>query len=147
LNQFNNSFTVIFSTDCVIKMLAYGFHDYLTDKMNFFDSIIVVLSLLELTFTSANSTVSAFKSVRIFRIFRVLRVTRLIRQMEYMRIIIKVLSDSVQSFIYIFMLLMLFNFIYALLGMELFGRIGDSFLKYGIRQNFNDFTYSFMSVF
>lgn len=64
-----------------------------------------------------------------------------------MRIIIKVLSDSVQSFIYIFMLLMLFNFIYALLGMELFGKIGGSFLKYGIRQNFNNFTYSFMSVF
>jgi len=54
--------------------------EYLKDKMNVFDALIVSLSLFELfIFGNGGSAISAFRSVRIFRIFRVLRMTRLIR--------------------------------------------------------------------
>ena len=55
--------------------------EYIRDKMNVFDTIIVILSLVELFVFGGvgDSAISALRSVRIFRIFRVLRVTRLIR--------------------------------------------------------------------
>lgn len=68
-----------------MKMFAFGIGEYLSDKMNLFDAVVVSLSLVELFFFSGGgSAISAFRSVRIFRTFRVLRVTRLIRSLKYM---------------------------------------------------------------
>ena len=65
-----------------LKMFGMGVSEYLKDKMNIFDCIIVSLSLFELfIFGNGGSAISAFRSVRIFRIFRVLRMTRLIREL------------------------------------------------------------------
>ena len=85
--------------------------------MNLFDGSIVTISLVEIIFLSGGAkAVSAFRSVRIFRTFRVLRVTKLLRALAFMKVIIGVLSRSLQSFIYIALLLFLFIFIYSLLG-------------------------------
>lgn len=82
LNQFNFSFTIIFTIDMGLKLVGMGLVDYLRDKMNIFDGLVVTLSLVELAIGSGGSAISAFRSVRIFRTFRVLRVTRLIRSMQ-----------------------------------------------------------------
>lgn len=80
LNAFNFAFTILFTVDMASKLIGMGIVDYVRDKMNIFDAIIVILSLIELIFIGdGKSTLSAFRSVRIFRAFRVLRVTRLIR--------------------------------------------------------------------
>ena len=39
----------------------------------------------------------------------------------YMKIIMKVISNTIEKFIWIFFLLALFNYIYALLGMTMYG--------------------------
>jgi hypothetical protein len=57
----------------------------------------------------------------VFRTFRVLRVARLLRFMRSMAVIVGVISRSLESFFYIMVLLLLFNFIFALLGMQVFG--------------------------
>lgn len=76
----NITFTVIFGVEMLIKIIGFGLIDYFRDKINIFDSIIVMLSVVELAFFSNSSTgISAFRAVRIFRVFRVLRVTKLIR--------------------------------------------------------------------
>lgn len=64
-------------------MYQKGVKEYTKDTMNIFDSLIVILSILELIIFgySSGSGISAFRSVRIFRTFRVLRVTRLIRSL------------------------------------------------------------------
>lgn len=64
-------------------MFGMGVVEYLKDRMNIFDSIIVSLSLIELFIfgSGGGSAISAFRSVRIFRTFRVLRVTRLVRSL------------------------------------------------------------------
>lgn len=104
-------------------MYGMGVVEYLKDKMNVFDAIIVLLSLFELFFfgSGGGSAISAFRSVRIFRTFRVLRVTRMIRTLKIMQVIMKVVSNTISSFMYIFLLLILFNYIFALLGMQLYG--------------------------
>ena len=77
---------------------------------------------------------------------RGLRVTKLIRSLQYMRIIMIVMSKAIASFIYIFFLLMLFIYIFALLGKELYAN-KFNFDDVDPRANFNDFYHSVMSVF
>ena len=92
---------------------------------------------------SKGGSVSAFRSVRIFRTFRVLRVTRLIRSLEYMSIIIDVFSSTLESFIYMFLLMILFIYIYSLIGFQFYcGKFnGNS------QTQFDSFYFSFLAVF
>lgn len=73
-------FTIVFASEMVIKIIGFGFTlDYFRDKMNNFDAIIVILSIIELTLTThSNTGISSFRTIRIFRIFRALRITKLI---------------------------------------------------------------------
>lgn len=64
---------------------------------------------------------SGFSALRVLRIFRVLRVTRVIRGLQYMRIIIRVVSNTITSAMYIALLLLLFIFVYCILGMSVYG--------------------------
>jgi len=58
----------------------------------------------------------------------------------------RVISSTIEEFMYIFLLLILFNYIYALVGMQLFGgRFNMTDLP--TRMNFDDFFISFISVF
>ena len=75
------TFTYVFIVDMALKMFGMGVIEYLKDKMNIFDAMIVTLSMFDLfMFGNGSSASFAFKSARIFRIFRVLRMTRLIRE-------------------------------------------------------------------
>jgi len=104
-----------------LKILAIGIKKWAADRMNFMDGSIVILSCVELIFMSGGGALSALRSIRIFRIFRILRVARLLRGLKSMIQIVNVISRAMQSFIYMTMLLFLFIFIYALLGMQVFG--------------------------
>lgn len=87
--------------------------------MNCFDGTIVIISLVELLFfSSGGSALGAFRSVRIFRTFRVLRVTKLLKSLAFMKVIIGVVSRSMQSFIYIALLLFLFIFSKIILNIK-----------------------------
>eukprot|EP00347_Sterkiella_histriomuscorum_P004762 403359206 len=164
---FNLVFTYIFCMELLLKLAGLGIKKYFKDLMNYLDTAVVILSLIEIVVNSAQQeqnggksiskgSLSAFRAVRIFRTFRVLRVARLLRQLRSMQIIIGVIQRSIKSFIYIAFLLLIFVYIYALLGMTLFGDI----VKYPVgqnlsngnqgpvsRQNFKDFHNSFISVF
>ena len=141
LNDLNLIFTIIFCFEMGLKILGLGFFGYLLDPMNYLDGSIVILSIIEITvLNDGNNAISAFRTVRIFRTFRVLRVARLIRALKSMQEIISVIGRSISSFMYLAMLLVLFMFIYALLGIQLFGTIPN--ISY-----FNNFLNAFMSVF
>ena len=129
-----------------LKIVAIGLLKWLQDKMNYMDGGIVLMSLVEMIFLSGNGALSAFRSVRMFRTLRVLRVARLLRGLKSMMNIISVIQRSISSFVYLAMLLFLFIFIYALLGMQLFGgQFG--FLNGSNRYNFDSFNYSFVTSF
>ena len=141
LNDLNLIFTIIFCFEMGLKILGLGFFGYLLDPMNYLDGSIVILSIIEITvLNDGNNAISAFRTVRIFRTFRVLRVARLLRALKSMQEIISVIGRSISSFMYLAMLLVLFMFIYALLGIQLFGTIPNT-------SYFNNFLNAFMSVF
>jgi Ion transport protein len=116
--------------------------------MNYMDGTIVLLSLIELAFMSGKGALSALRSVRIFRVFRVLRVARLLRGLKSMVQIINVISRSISSFIYLALLLLLFVFIYSLLGMQVFGgTFTDPDVVGTIRYNYDSFVNAFITSF
>jgi len=63
-----------------------------------------------------------------------------------MKVIMKVLSNTIEKFIWIFFLLLIFCYIYALLGMNLYGG-HPVFNENGNRHNFNTFGNAFITVF
>ena len=124
LTMMNTIFTWIFIGEFSTKIIGLGVIKYMKDRMNYLDGVVVFLSIVEMVIESGSGggkNLSAFKAVRIFRIFRVLRVARLLKAMKSMQVILSVLMRSMNQFIYLFMLLMLFLFIYSLLGMQIFG--------------------------
>jgi Ion transport protein len=147
-NLANTVFTIIFATEMGLRIIAVGPYKYQADRMNYMDGTIVLLSLVELIFMSGNGAMSAFRAVRIFRVFRVLRVARLLRGLKSMLQIINVISRSISSFIYLAMLLMLFIFIYALLGMQIFGgTFTDPNVVGTVQYNFDSFNNAFVTSF
>lgn len=151
LSDLNLLFTVIFTIEMALKLFVFGLIGYMRDKINIMDAAIVILSLVEAIFLGGSSTgVKAFRTVRLFRTFRVIRVTKLLRSLAYMQVIIGVTVRALKKFMYIAIFLFLLLFIYTLLGMQIFGGNLDFADNTGpdrLRQNFNSFINSFMTVF
>ena len=131
------------SSSLLIFFHSFKFIDYLRDIMNIFDGLVATTSLLELTIVGSGG-------FSFIKIFRVLRVARLLRSIEFMRMIVNIVSRALKSFIYIALLLLLFLFIYSLLGMQLFGgafqsRYQDLSIEY--RENFDTFIMAFITAF
>jgi len=146
LTTMNLYFTCIFISEMGLKLIGLGPINYLKDRMNYLDGMVVLLSIFELAFLSGGGALSAFRAVRIMRTFRVLRVARLLKSMQSMQTIIDVIGRSISSFLYLALLLLLFIFIYALLGMQTFG--GQFDFDEGVpRSNFDTFNTAFITVF
>lgn len=134
----NYVFTGIFTFEMLVKLIAIGVRSYVRDSLNILDGTIVIMSLMDVfAVTGGGKAAGAFKTLRAFR---VLRVTKLFKVLDFMVIILKVISRSLSSFIYILVLLGLFIFIYALLGRQLYAGIDTM----GIRPTFE--TLYFLSI-
>ncbi len=70
---------------------------------------------------------SNFVNLGAFRTLRVLRITKLLRSLKFMKIIVAVISSCVSNFLnisYYFkivLLMIIFSFMFTLLGTQLFG--------------------------
>ncbi len=107
--------------------------------------MIIFLSFSQLIITSNFTQLQ--KYVRFFTTFKVLRITRLFRKSHFTKFIVSIIMQSISSYFYLLGLLLLFNFVYALIGMQLFG---GTFPKTSlIKNNFNFDTFwiSFLTVF
>lgn len=147
LRSANQVFTIIFIVEAALKILGDGFLRYLSDGFNRFDFVIVCVSILELTVLSGTAGLGAFRVIRVFR------VVRIVRYLRSMQVILSVVVRSLPSFSYIALLLFLFAFIYAVLGMQLFGGTFDP-TKIGgepgdplPRNNFDTLHAAFVTVF
>ena len=148
LEWFNNVFTIIFTLEVIIKIIGVGMKEYARDKFNLFDAVIVVFSLLDLLFISGESSFSALRAFRLFRIFKIFRVGNL-------RLLLDSITMTVSSIGNYVVLLVLFMYVYALLGMQFFaGKLkfdeeGNVDKENGItsRENFDNIGWAFLTIF
>ena len=115
--------------------------------MNLLDLVIVIISIWELFADQIQLKAAvSFRSLRIFRTLRVLRVTKLFKAIAFIEVIIKVVSESLSSFFYIAVLLLLFVVIYSLFGVQFF-KNNLNFPNRASRSNFDTISQSLISIF
>eukprot|EP00500_Bicosoecida_sp_ms1_P005066 CAMPEP_0203834592 /NCGR_PEP_ID=MMETSP0115-20131106/73237_1 /ASSEMBLY_ACC=CAM_ASM_000227 /TAXON_ID=33651 /ORGANISM="Bicosoecid sp, Strain ms1" /LENGTH=442 /DNA_ID=CAMNT_0050743671 /DNA_START=48 /DNA_END=1372 /DNA_ORIENTATION=+ len=104
----------IFILEIVVKMVAEGKAPwkFFNDAWNVFDFTIVVVGLLP--FSGG--------AVKALRLVRLLRVLKLVRALPKLRILVMGLFLSMSSIAYIGLLLMLLFYLFAVLGVSVFGK-------------------------
>uniref|UniRef100_A0A8C6KEV4 Voltage-dependent T-type calcium channel subunit alpha-1I-like n=1 Tax=Nothobranchius furzeri TaxID=105023 RepID=A0A8C6KEV4_NOTFU len=140
----NIVFTSMFSLEMILKLTAFGSFSYLRNPYNVFDGVIVIISVCEIVGQSDGG-------LSVLRTFRLLRVLKLVRFMPALRRQLVVLMKTMDNVATFCMLLMLFIFIFSILGMHIFGckfslktDTGDTVPD---RKNFDSLLWAIVTVF
>lgn len=121
LEIINFGLSCVFIMEMLLKLIGLGLRQYSRDRFNVFDAFIVTTGILELiasppSFLSDNppkkGAVSALRSLRLFRIFKLARDWRSLRELLTM------IAGAVASIGNFAVLLFLFIYIYALVGLQ-----------------------------
>ena len=107
--------TAVFIVEAVIKLVAMG-RKYFNSRWNAFDFFCVATSVVGLA-ADVGSTTS------VLRVFRLARVFRLVRKLKGLRMLFNTLVISLPGLVNIGALLFLLCFVFAVLGMNLFGKV------------------------
>jgi hypothetical protein len=119
----NDFFTWAFFVEMIVKMIGLGINNYIHDKFNLFDAVVVTLSLVDWFLTIAltkEEKKSIGSSMSALRALRLLRVIKLARSWTALQDILSKTVQSLKDIGNFGVLLFLFMYIFALLGMELF---------------------------
>ena len=111
---------VAFTVELVFKLIGTGFRNYLKSSFNRFDAIIVAISLTEVVLSFLINSEDVLTVLGLFKALRVLRMLKLTRYNQGMRELLDQMVRSLISIGSFSALLILFLFIFALTGMELF---------------------------
>uniref|UniRef100_A0A8C5BRU5 Voltage-dependent L-type calcium channel subunit alpha n=1 Tax=Gadus morhua TaxID=8049 RepID=A0A8C5BRU5_GADMO len=119
----NMIFTVVFTGEMIIKLLALRAHHYFIDPWNSFDALIVIGSVLDIAVSELSVSESGKVSITFFRLFRVLRLVKLLSKGEGIRTLLWTFIKSLQALPYVGLLIAMIFFIYAVIGMQTFGKV------------------------
>ncbi|KAK5850441.1 hypothetical protein PBY51_001322 [Eleginops maclovinus] len=141
----NIVFTSLFALEMLLKVLVYGPFGYIKNPYNIFDGIIVVISVWEIVGQQGGG----LSVLRTFRLMRVLKLVRFMPALQRQLVVLMKTMDNVATFC---MLLMLFIFIFSILGMHLFGcKFGSEVLAnkdtVPDRKNFDSLLWAIVTVF
>uniref|UniRef100_A0A3B5LE07 Sodium channel protein n=1 Tax=Xiphophorus couchianus TaxID=32473 RepID=A0A3B5LE07_9TELE len=142
----NLVFTGIFTAEMVLKLVALDPYYYFQQGWNIFDGVIVCLSLMELG-------LSTVEGLSVLRSFRLLRVFKLAKSWPTLNTLIKIIGNSVGALGNLTLVLAIIVFIFAVVGMQLFGKnYQDCVCKIAFdcqlpRWHMKDFFHSFLIVF
>ncbi|XP_049335062.1 sodium channel, voltage gated, type VIII, alpha subunit b isoform X2 [Astyanax mexicanus] len=142
----NLVFTGIFTAEMFAKLIAMDPYYYFQEGWNIFDGFIVSLSLVELGLADV-------EGLSVLRSFRLLRVFKLAKSWPTLNMLIKIIGNSVGALGNLTLVLAIIVFIFAVVGMQLFGKsYKDCVCKIAQdcelpRWHMNDFFHSFLIVF
>uniref|UniRef100_A0A8C2GJ45 Calcium channel, voltage-dependent, T type, alpha 1H subunit a n=1 Tax=Cyprinus carpio TaxID=7962 RepID=A0A8C2GJ45_CYPCA len=116
LKYCNYVFTIIFIIEALLKLVAFGFRRFFKDRWNQLDLAIVLLSIMGITLEEIKMNAALPINPTIIRIMRVLN------SQSFLHVLLQIAWDliCVGNLGLLFMLLF---FIYAALGVELFGKL------------------------
>jgi voltage-gated sodium channel len=131
LAQFDLAFIIIFTAELAVNIFANWMQDFVTDAWCWFDTIVVVISLVS-KFASDNAGLSVLRTVRAFRVFR------LFKKLKSLRQIIRAINYSLPAVINAFFLVILMTMIYAIMG--------TTFIRFADPENFSAFSVSMYTM-
>ncbi|XP_016094871.1 calcium channel, voltage-dependent, P/Q type, alpha 1A subunit, b [Sinocyclocheilus grahami] len=147
LKNLNIVFTTLFFMECVLKIIAFGVRNYFRDAWNIFDFVSVIGSITDILVTELWDN---FINLSFLRLFRAARLIKLLRQGETIRILLWTFVQSFKALPYVCLLIAILFFIYAIIGMQLFGNLAldkeeDSAINE--HNNFRTFIMALMLLF
>uniref|UniRef100_A0A8C8M645 Voltage-dependent L-type calcium channel subunit alpha n=1 Tax=Oncorhynchus tshawytscha TaxID=74940 RepID=A0A8C8M645_ONCTS len=148
-DMLNVIFTVLFTVEMVLKLMAFKAKGYFGDPWNVFDFVIVIGSVVDVILSEVDVTrtrsifsclflwclqevnpmqaiadsENARVSITFFRLFRVMRLVKLLNRSEGIRNLLWTFIKSLQALPYVALLILMLFFIYAVVGMQIFGKI------------------------
>ncbi|XP_046610496.1 voltage-dependent calcium channel type A subunit alpha-1 isoform X6 [Neodiprion virginianus] len=145
LKYMNWGFTGMFTIECTMKIAAYGFRNFFKDPWNTFDFITVIGSIVDALVIEFGEN---FINVGFLRLFRAARLIKLLRQGYTIRILLWTFVQSFKALPYVCLLIAMLFFIYAIIGMQVFGNIKlDSSTAISKHNNFQSFIQGLMLLF
>uniref|UniRef100_A0A8C4V8A3 Voltage-dependent R-type calcium channel subunit alpha n=1 Tax=Falco tinnunculus TaxID=100819 RepID=A0A8C4V8A3_FALTI len=148
LKYLNIAFTMVFSLECVLKIIAFGFLNYFRDTWNIFDFITVIGSITEIILTDTKLVNTSSFNMSFLKLFRAARLIKLLRQGYTIRILLWTFVQSFKALPYVCLLIAMLFFIYAIIGMQVFGNIRlDEESHINRHNNFRSFLGSLMLLF
>ncbi|NWX24747.1 SCN5A protein, partial [Aegotheles bennettii] len=123
LNIGNLIFTGIFTAEMILKIIALDPYYYFQQRWNIFDSVIVTLSLIELSLPRHKTKKQKRKGgvLSVLRSFRLLRVFKLAKSWPTLNTLIKIIGNSLGALSNLTLVLAIIVFIFAIVGVQLFG--------------------------
>jgi hypothetical protein len=147
LEILNMVFSLVFFFEMIIKLVGLGVYKYAMSAANVFDFVIVIVSGVDIfmadlktgQFTGTIATLGCFlsektdcsqyflecegggASMAVLRAFRMVRIVKLLRRLPGVQAQIKVLGDTASATGWLLLLIIIFLFIFTVLGMNLFG--------------------------
>ncbi|XP_075458514.1 voltage-dependent L-type calcium channel subunit alpha-1C isoform X4 [Ascaphus truei] len=160
MNILNMLFTGLFTVEMILKLIAFKPKHYFCDAWNTFDALIVVGSIVDIAITELNpgehaqcsSSMNAEENSRIsitfFRLFRVMRLVKLLSRGEGIRTLLWTFIKSFQALPYVALLIVMLFFIYAVIGMQVFGKIAlNDLTEINRNNNFQTFPQAVLLLF
>ncbi|XP_074041675.1 voltage-dependent calcium channel type A subunit alpha-1 isoform X6 [Leptinotarsa decemlineata] len=148
LKYLNWGFTGMFTVECFLKILAFGVRNFFKDPWNTFDFVTVIGSIVDAMVVefgerAAQMTKERMKeldlpaligkwmqenfiNVGFLRLFRAARLIKLLRQGYTIRILLWTFVQSFKALPYVCGLIAMLFFIYAIIGMQVFGNIAEA---------------------
>lgn len=115
MEQIEYFFTICFTLEMVIKMIAHGLildkNCYLRDYWNWLDCIVVIGSIL--------AYLPNFSNVTVLRTFRLFKPLRSLRTLPSMQELVVTLLDSVMQLTNVFFLLVFALLVFSILGVQI----------------------------
>jgi hypothetical protein len=143
----NYGFTSLFLAEAAIKLLGTGITAYFSDNWNRFDFGLAIGSVVGIISSMYTSGVQIKGAVNLLRVFRVLRILRLLKRGgRSIHLIFNTFVITLHTLINVGGLLLLILYMYAVLGMILFGEI----MRNGIMNayiNFENFFNALVTLF
>ncbi|XP_053096179.1 voltage-dependent N-type calcium channel subunit alpha-1B isoform X4 [Pangasianodon hypophthalmus] len=146
LKWLNIIFTALFTLECILKIIAFGLLNYLREAWNIFDLVTVLGSITDILFTEIKQ--NKLINLSFLRLFRAARLIKLLRQGYTIRILLWTFVQSFKALPYVCLLIAMLFFIYAIIGMQVFGNIelnDESAINH--HNNFQTFFQALMLLF
>uniref|UniRef100_A0A672LV87 Voltage-dependent L-type calcium channel subunit alpha n=1 Tax=Sinocyclocheilus grahami TaxID=75366 RepID=A0A672LV87_SINGR len=146
----NMVFTGLFTVEMIIKLMFFPvLQHYFIDAWNSFDALIVVGSVVDIVVTEFSSSEDSSRvSITFFRLFRVMRLVKLLSKGEGIRTLLWTFVKSLQALPYVALLIAMIFFIYAVIGMQTFGKVAmQDHTQINRNNNFQTFLQAVLLLF
>lgn len=113
-------FNIAFLTELLVNMYAHWFWKFFKSSWNWFDLLVVTIGMMSMVGLTTDGPLTLLRNLRAFRVFR------LFKRIKSLNKILQALARAVPGVVNAFAVLLLVMSVYAILGVELFGTLGDS---------------------